>query len=100
MQQNPSPRLLQEIEGCESQASEEFDKVNYVLELFDTVAEELKEKVIEGKQVFRLSKDCIDDYLAIQTHNHPAQSMSVNGGVESSSPQKKLTSSLFAAASH
>ena len=71
--------MQETIELCELQATEEQAKVTYVLDLFDTSGvEELREKANQGKQVYGFSRECMNDYLAVQTHAHPAASNDSN----------------------
>ena len=58
------------VESCERETCKQYQKVVYVLNLFETSEENLRKKVAEGRQIFLVSQECLDDYLKVQTHTH------------------------------
>ena len=51
---------------------QEYAKSIYVIELFDTPAEMLNEKINEGKKCHKIADEFMNDYLVVKTHAHPA----------------------------
>ena len=65
LKERPSELVLEALEICEEQLNFEYDKVVYVLDLFDTPENKIAEKTELGRSNFSFSKDAIGDYLAV-----------------------------------
>ena len=69
-QQDPNSREFKSINECKQRNAEAFEKARYVLDLLESPENDLKLKIIEGKQYFR--EKMLQKYMQIDTHAHKA----------------------------